>query len=771
MSRDFKTTEAYNFTVSSAECRGNAKNCNFPNELIIKALEGFTRVCQQDHVLGVFKNHYRSVKNFINADALGMDCDNDHSDDPDDWKTPEDVHKAFKDVPFYVCYSRNHMKDKKGKSARPRFHIIFPIDEMTDSTAYAALKKQVYTVFPFFDGNALDAARLFFGTANPKVEFYGGSVSLNTYLQVQENHQAPEAPSPRGDKMIPEGERNATLHRIAVKIIKRYGESATAWEQFLDEAGKCDPPLEDLEVDTIWNSAAKFFHVTIETQEDYLPPEEYAGDVRYEPADHTDVGQAEVLKRIFGDTVRFTTGTGYLRYNGVIWEESKQRAQAAAQELTALQLKEAGRELMFAIRGLQQCGADRLLTAHSAKKAEKEFNEEQAEAYSLYKSARSYHMFVMNRRESKNITATLRESQPMLEMNPAELDTDAYLLNTPDYTIDLRKGMKGIQEHRAEDFITKCTICSPSNDGMKQWLDSLKLFFQDDPELEKYVQEIVGLAAIGSVYVEFMIMAHGGGRNGKSTFWNTISAVLGSYSGKLSADTLTVGCRRNVKPELAETKGKRLLIASELEEGTRLNTATIKQFCSTDEIFAEKKYKDPFTFTPSHTLVLYTNHLPKVGANDPGTWRRLVVVPFNATIEGNKDILNYSQHLIETCGGAVLAWIIEGAKNIIKKNFKLTQPACVVKAIDAYREDNDWLGHFLEERCEVGKDLLQKSGELYTAYRSYCGIKGEYTRSTSDFYAALDLAGFNKKRTKKGRFVRGLKLRPYEPEAVEDFFI
>lgn len=61
----------------------------------------------------------------------------------------------------------------------------------------------------------------------------------------------------------------------------------------------------------------------------------------------------------------------------------------------------------------------------------------------------------------------------------------------------------------------------------------------------------------------------------------------------MSADTLTVGCKRNVKPELAEAKGKRLIIAAELEEGMRLSTSNVKQLCSTDEIYAEKKYKDP----------------------------------------------------------------------------------------------------------------------------------------------------------------------------------
>ena len=148
------------------------------------------------------------------------------------------------------------------------------------------------------------------------------------------------------------------------------------------------------------------------------------------------------------------------------------------------------------------------------------------------------------------------------------------------------------------------------------------------------MQQIVGMAAVGRVYMESLVIAYGEGRNGKSTFWNTIARVLGTYSGNMSADTLTVGCKRNVKPELAEAKGKRLIIAAELEEGMRLNTSVVKQMCSTDEIFAEKKYKDPFSFTPSHTLVLYTNHLPRVGANDPGTWRRLIVIPFHARIEG-----------------------------------------------------------------------------------------------------------------------------------------
>ena len=317
-----------------------------------------------------------------------------------------------------------------------------------------------------------------------------------------------------------------------------------------------------------------------------------------------------------------------------------------------------------------------------------------------------------------------------------------------------------MQAQEPRNYITKITSFNPSEKGMETWHRALETFFCGDEELIEYVQMIVGLAAVGKVFLEAIIIAYGEGRNGKSTFWNTVARVLGTYSGRISADTLTVGVKRNVKPEMAELKGKRLVIAAELEEGMRLNTSVIKQLCSTDEIFAEKKYRDPFRFEPSHTLVLYTNHLPKVGASDAGTWRRLIVIPFNAKIEGNSDIKNYTDYLVENAGEAVLQWIIDGAEKVIAREFVIPVPQRVKKAISAYRENNDWLSNFLEECCEVSPDCKEKSGNLYQEYRDFCARNGEWARSTTDFYAALETSGFEKYRNRTGRFILGLKLKP-----------
>lgn len=181
--------------------------------------------------------------------------------------------------------------------------------------------------------------------------------------------------------------------------------------------------------------------------------------------------------------------------------------------------------------------------------------------------------------------------------------------------------------------------------------------------------------------------------------------------------------------------------------------------CSTDEIQACKKYKDPFHFVPSHQVVLYTNHLPKVGANDDGIWRRLKVIPFNAKIKGNSDIKNYADYLYEKAAPAIMKWIIEGAEKVSKSDHKVDDPKCVRDAVAAYREDNDWLGHFLADCCDIGSGLTEKSGEFYQQYRAYCIQSGEYTRSTTDFYSAVEKVGFVRKKGTKGTLVYGLSLK------------
>ena len=65
----------------------------------------------------------------------------------------------------------------------------------------------------------------------------------------------------------------------------------------------------------------------------------------------------------------------------------------------------------------------------------------------------------------------------------------------------------------------------------------------------------------------------------------------------------------------------------------------------------------------------------------------------------------------------------------------------------------------LFECCEVDKSYQEKSGELYRHYREYCLENGEFIRSTSDFYSALEQAGYKKKRTASARLILGLQIK------------
>ena len=743
------------FTIYSSDYTGNPGNCSYPHKHTITDLESLKAAVTHDYVCAEYRNNYRNGENFIGTDCLPVDCDNDHSENPDDWVMPADVFEAFPGVTFAVHYSRSNMREKNGKAARPKFHVLFPIDHMTDAVAYSNMKKLVNTVFPYFDTNALDAARFFFGTSNPEVELYEGSINLTEFFEEDFDADMPGHGMP---SVIPEGSRNATMSRFAGRVIKKYGDTEEAYNAFIEQAAKCEPPLDDKELSTIWHSAQKFF-ARVSQQDGYVDPDTYNSDVSYKPGDYSDVGQAEVLAKHFSNELRYSPATHFIRYNEHYWQESEPGAQAVAHELTRRQLAEASANLFTALRKLESNGGQDVLKNTTKAKAEAIMNQAQMEAYHEFIEAQNYHKYVLHRRDSKNITSTLRESRPMLEISPRDLDNNPFLLCTPAATYDLRKGLDGAQEHNPEDFITKITTVSPGNKGEKIWDDCLNLIFCNDRELIDYVQMICGLAAIGQVFLEALIIAYGSGRNGKSTFWNVIARVLGLYSGNISADTLTVGCRRNVKPEMAETKGKRLLIAAEMQEGARLNDSTVKQLCSTDDIFAEKKYKDPFSFTPCHTLVLYTNHLPRVSASDDGIWRRLIVIPFNAKIEGKSDIKNFADHLYHNAGDAILSWIIEGAKKVIDADYKFKLPECVQRAIDEYRVQNDWFNHFLEDKCEVDPSYRESSNSLYQAYRNYCMDTNEYVRSTTDFYFALEKAGFTKLILSGRKFIKGLRIK------------
>lgn len=137
----------------------------------------------------------------------------------------------------------------------------------------------------------------------------------------------------------------------------------------------------------------------------------------------------------------------------------------------------------------------------------------------------------------------------------------------------------------------------------------------------------------------------------------------------------------------------------------------------------------------------------------------MIVIPFEAKIEGSADVKNFADYLFENAGGAILSWVIEGAKKVIQENFHIEPPQKVKDAIHKYKENNDWMSHFLNECCEMDEGYMAKSGEVYNSYRAYCTQVGDFIRSTADFYTALEGSGFGRKRTRDCNIITGPRLK------------
>ena len=824
----------------TANGREQEKNTLYPKCNNIVSLQDLLQAARVDHIAPRMKDFRRGNGNFISADAVQLDLDNTHSEDPEDWRSIDDVSEAFPDVQFYYVRSRNHMKQKKKvlKSGevrhyepREKDHLYFPLSHpITDYTEYESLMLKTAGLFPFLDLSAAKPAQPFFGVEKPE----GGAVEGSLYLDQFIAEQDPETIRQTIEDFFvkfnqTDEERKAKSRLFNYLGIKedtspRSADTATnipedlSWIKtadqqrslnwFLEWAESCgvqigthyefstkDHPdaiaicvscpwedehsMEGPENEAVvlielsgqlgficrhnchagktWKDYRSYYEEKFKERIGYKPgpdPEDIPEPKHaLIPSEFSDVAQAELFAAEYGQELRYSKATGFLWYSGNVWKESELKARRLAQLLTKRQLKEVRKMLWEARKRADAIAESNGKESVEAFSGDVSIKRAEDEAKEIRKK-------VIARRASTKISATLAEAAPLLEVDVRELDRDGFLLNTPGGTVDLRTGE--IRDHDPSDYCTKITGVAPGTEGAELFEEFLDQITCDDTDLKRYLQEIGGELAVGEVKREEVFIANGGGGNGKSTFFNLLFRTFGDYAGLLSSDVLITSSRKNKSPELAELRGKRMILAAELDEGQRLDTAMIKKIASTDPIRAEKKYRDPFDFIPSHSIILYTNFLPKVGARDSGTWDRLRVIPFNARFRNTAtEIKDYGSVLFEKCGGAVLSWIIDGARRYIANDFRIEQPGCVKEAIEGYRNENDWLSAFLEERCCIGFQYQEAGGELYRNYRSYCDSMGDFPRSAAELKKALESVGIKYKKTKEGAVYRGIRLKDW----------
>ena len=279
-----------------------------------------------------------------------------------------------------------------------------------------------------------------------------------------------------------------------------------------------------------------------------------------------------------------------------------------------------------------------------------------------------------------------------------------------------------------------------------------------DEDFERYLQMVAGMACVGKVYEEGLVISYGPGSNGKSTLFAVWQELLGSYSGTIRNEVLVGNKNGSEVQGAAQLRGMRLVVTSELEEATRMNLSLLKRLTSRDRISARPLYQDPIEFTPTHTLILHTNHLPRLSSCDDGTKRRIAIAPFTMSIPPEKKISDFAEVLVREEGPEILGWMIEGAVAFYKADMKLAKPKVVLDATAEYFAGEDKIGRFIIECCEVAPEARTASSHLYRVYCDWCKAENLYPGGTQPFVRDLKNRGHQLIKTRTCNYILGLKL-------------
>ena len=348
------------------------------------------------------------------------------------------------------------------------------------------------------------------------------------------------------------------------------------------------------------------------------------------------------------------------------------------------------------------------------------------------------------------------------------LDSDPWLLNVQNGTIDLRTG--GIRPPRRADFITKISAVEyHSNALCPQWLAFVNWAMCDDAELIAYLQKALGYGMTGDISEHAFFVAYGQGGNGKTTLFGTIQQILGDYADSLRSDSLMVKRSESSIPnDIAALKGQRFIVSSEGEEGQRLAESLVKSITGGDLVKARFLRAEFFTFKPTHKIFFFTNKKPVIRGTDEGIWRRIHLIPFDAKFT-KKDKQLPEKLLTEDSG--ILNWLIAGC--LAWHNDGLEKPDRVESATEGYRSEMDVLKAFLADCCYTDMNVKSSAKEIYNAYTDWCNDNGEHRKNQRNFGLALKEKGFTHGRYSsgddKGRtFWSGIGLLDVESQAVND---
>lgn len=352
-------------------------------------------------------------------------------------------------------------------------------------------------------------------------------------------------------------------------------------------------------------------------------------------------------------------------------------------------------------------------------------------------------------------------AHPELAVTARRWNPAAFLLGTPDGTVDLRTG--ALRKPTAADYITKAVAVVPAElPDCPRWLAFLDEAFESDAAMIRFVQQWFGYSLTGSTREQKFMMLHGPGGNGKGTLLGTVSAIACDYYMEAPIETFLASAHDRHPTELAGLDGARLVSATETDRGRSWNEQRLKQLTGGDTISARFMRGDFFQFQPQFSLTVQGNHMPELKAVDDAMRRRLILVPMlHRPAKAN---LSLADELVPEWP-SILRWLIDGCLDWQKSG--LIIPDDISAATDDYFVEQDTFSTWLEECCRVERGnvyLYDSATRLFASFSSFMKRNGLTPGSLKSFSEELERNGFSLERKKSERRRIGIQLKASEAQ-------